>query len=144
MAEATEADLKAAFQTVNDLILGSPTAAEIEPIARICHEANRAWCEFNGDDSQPSWGDAPDWQRESAINGVAFHLANPDAGDSASHDNWTDEKHAAGWVYGPEKNPDATPPTHPCLVPFDQLPREQQFKDRLFRTIVHAAAAGWA
>lgn len=110
-----------------------------EDIARICHEVNRAWCEFSGDPSQPSWHDAPDWQRSSAINGVAFHLANPKAGDSASHDSWMAEKVAAGWVYGEAKNPDATPPTHHCIVPFEQLPRDQRFKDRLFRTIVHAA-----
>lgn len=110
-----------------------------EDVARICHEANRAWCAYNGDHSQPAWEDAPEWQRESALSGVAFHQHNPEAGDSASHDNWMTEKAEAGWVYGPEKNPDATPPTHPCMVPFDQLPPEQQFKDRLFRTIVHAA-----
>lgn len=108
--------------------------------AKIAHEVNRAWCAYNGDNSQPGWDDAPDWQRSSAINGVAFHRANPDAGDSASHDNWMAEKIAAGWVYGPEKLPDAKPPTHHCIVPFDQLPPDQQFKDRLFRTIVHAAA----
>src|SRR5687768_16195858 len=62
-----------------------------ELVARICHEVNRAWCEFNGDTSQPSWGDAPEWQRLSAINGVRFHRANPDAGDSASHDSWMAE-----------------------------------------------------
>jgi hypothetical protein len=111
-----------------------------EEIARITHEVNRAWCEYNGDTSQPNWADASEWQRSSAINGIAFHHANPDAGDSASHDSWMAEKVAAGWVYGPIKNPDASPPTHPCIVPFDQLPPEQQFKDRLFRTIVHAAA----
>jgi len=110
-----------------------------EDVARICHEANRAWCAHNGDHSQPAWEDAPEWQRESALSGVAFHQHNPEAGDSASHDNWMAEKAEAGWVYGPEKNPDATPPTHPCMVPFDQLPPEQQFKDRLFRAIVHAA-----
>jgi len=27
---------------------------------------------------------------------------------------------------------------HPCIVPFDQLPREQQAKDYLFRGVVHA------
>lgn len=107
-------------------------------IARVAHEVSRAWCEFNGDHSQPSWGDAPDWQVESAVNGVKFHMANPDAGDSASHDSWMAEKVANGWVYGPVKDPEASPPTHPCIVPFDKLPREQQFKDRLFRTIVHA------
>lgn len=112
-----------------------------ESVARICHEANRAFCRFLGDDSQPAWDDAPDWQRSSAINGVHFHLNNPDAGDSASHDNWMAEKVAAGWVYGETKDPDATPPTHHCIVPFEQLPRDQQFKDSLFRTIVHAATA---
>lgn len=113
-----------------------------EVIARIAHEANRAWCTFLGDHSQLGWDDAPEWQRESAIKGVAFHAANPTAGDSASHDAWMAEKVATGWVYGATKNPEATPPTHPCIVPFDKLPPSQQFKDRLFRTLVHAALAG--
>lgn len=113
-----------------------------EAVARIAHEVNREWCVFNGDNSQLAWDQAPDWQRSSAVNGVAFHRANPDAGDSASHDSWMAEKVAAGWVHGDTKNPDASPPTHPCIVPFEELPRDQQFKDRLFRTIVHAAIAG--
>ena len=110
----------------------------IEATAQVAHEANRAWCIANGDHSQPSWENAPDWQRESAINGVNFHLANPYGGDSASHENWVAEKLAAGWVYGAEKNPDATPPTHHCIVPFTDLPKEQRIKDALFRSIVHA------
>lgn len=109
-------------------------------VARITHEVNRQWCLYNGDDSQPTWDDAPDWQKESAIAGVRFHVANPDADDSASHDAWLRQKEADGWKYGEVKDPEAK--THPCFVPFDQLPPEQQFKDRLFRTIVHAAAKG--
>lgn len=105
-------------------------------IARAAHEANRAWCEYNGDASQPVWEEAPDWQRESAINGVRFHVDNLDAGAAASHDNWMAEKIADGWTYGEIKNPAIK--QHPCIVPFEDLPREQQFKDRLFRTIVHA------
>lgn len=105
-------------------------------IAAVCHEANRAWCEFQGDTSQVPWNEAPEWQRQSAIAGVQFVMANPDAGDSASHDSWSRQKVAEGWVFGGAK--DAEAKTHPCLVPFDQLPPEQQFKDRLFRTIVLA------
>lgn len=45
-----------------------------EQIARIAHETNRAYCESIGDNSQPPWQDAPDWQKLSAINGVKFHL----------------------------------------------------------------------
>lgn len=106
-------------------------------IARITHEVNRAWCQYNGDDSQPTWENAPDWQRQSALAGVRFHAFNPNADDAASHNSWLRQKETDGWVYGEVK--DAEAKTHPCFVPFDQLPPEQQFKDRLFRTIVHAA-----
>jgi len=109
---------------------------DIEGIARVAHEANRAWCAANGDMSQPAWNDAPEWQRASAIDGVNFHLSNPEAGDSASHDNWMAEKVANGWKYGPEKDPNAK--EHPCMVPFEQLPEVQQRKDALFRAIVHS------
>lgn len=108
-------------------------------VARICHEANRVFCAYMGDLSQPGWDIAPEWQTSSALQGVLFHAANPDAGDSASHDNWRKDKVADGWVYGPVKDPALK--QHPCMVDFDQLPRDQQFKDTLFRTIVHAALA---
>ena len=108
----------------------------VDRIAKVAHEANRAWCEVNGDHSQMKWDDAPDWQRNSAIEGVKFHLQNPDAGDSASHDNWMKQKIKEGWVYGEVK--DSEKKTHPCLVPFEQLPEVQQKKDALFRVIVHA------
>ena len=86
----------------------------IENIARVCHEANRALCIAFGDTSQPAWNDAPEWQKESAKKGVKFHLDNPNAGPEAK--------------------------THPCMVPFHELPQEQQAKDHIFRAIVHAHA----
>jgi len=105
-------------------------------IARICHEANRAYCLSLGDASQPSWDDAPDWQRTSAVNGVAFNLARPDAPASHSHDCWLEEKRAAGWRYGAVK--DAERKEHPCFLPYEQLPAEQKRKDHLFKAIVNA------
>lgn len=107
-----------------------------EQVAICCHQVNKAYCESLGDMSQPDWWNAPDWQKTSAINGVRFHRANPEAGDDASHKSWMEEKLADGWVYGEVKDPEAK--IHPCIVPFEQLPPEQQFKDKLFRTIVHA------
>ncbi len=108
----------------------------IEQIAKICHEANRAYCQSLGDDSQPAWENAPDWQRSSAVDGVKFHLANPGAPDSASHDNWMEEKRRSGWTFGPEKDPEKK--EHPCMVRFEHLPVEQQVKDAIFKNIVHA------
>jgi hypothetical protein len=105
-------------------------------IAGICHQVNKEWCEVNGDFSQKSWGEAEQWQRDSAINGVEFRLANPDAKEDAQHNAWMTDKLADGWVYGKVK--DAEKKTHPCLVPFDKLPEFQQKKDRLFCAIVDA------
>ncbi len=105
-------------------------------IAIACHEANKAWCEANGDHSQKHWQDAEIWQRDSAIAGVTFRLENPNAGESAQHDAWSKDKSDAGWIFGEEKN--AEKKTHPCLVPFNELPEFQQKKDRLFCAIVDA------
>jgi len=108
----------------------------VEQIARVCHETNRSYCETLGDHSQLPWASAPNWQRTSAINGVRFHMDNPDAKPSASHDEWLKEKKATGWKYGPTK--DAEKKEHPCFVPYDELPVEQQAKDALFIAVVHA------
>lgn len=107
---------------------------KINEIAQVCHAANKTLCETQGDFSQKDWDEASDAQRESLIQGVQFALDNPDAPDSAQHDAWTKSKLEDGWQYGPVK--DADKKEHPCLVPFDKLPQEQQVKDRLFRAIV--------
>lgn len=106
----------------------------IEKIAKVCHEANRAYCQTLGDYSQPIWEDAPDWQKSSAIKGVEFNLANPDAPPSHSHDCWLEEKRKTGWKYGPIKDPEKK--EHPCFVPYEQLPPEQKLKDALFKATV--------
>ena len=110
----------------------------IASIAKVCHEANRALCAGLGDNSQRPWDDAPEWQRDSAYNGVIFNINNPDAPASASHDSWLEEKRAAGWTYGPVK--DAEKKEHPCFVLYEALPVEQQAKDHLFKAIVAALA----
>lgn len=113
---------------------------QVEQVARICHEANRAYCTSIGDNSQPTWEQAPDWQKESAIKGVKFHVSHLSVGTepspSASHDAWLEEKRAAGWTFGPVK--DAEKKTHPCFLPYDGLPMDQRMKDYLFAAIVKA------
>lgn len=108
---------------------------EIEKIAKACHEVNRAYCLSLGDASQPAWEDAPQWQKDSVILGVKLHVNNPNASPQASHESWMDQKIADGWKYGPTKDPEAK--IHPCFVPFEKLPVEQQAKDFIFRAVVH-------
>lgn len=103
-------------------------------IAKICHNVNKAYCESIGDNSQPTWEDAPQWQQESAIAGVKYHLYNENATPASTHENWMKDKEADGWVYGEVKDPEKK--THPCMVPYDQLPAEQRTKDYLFKAVV--------
>lgn len=46
-------------------------------IVRICHEANKAFCESIGDFCQVSWDTAPDWQKNAAIHNVNYIIAHP-------------------------------------------------------------------
>lgn len=109
-------------------------------IAKVCHEANRAYCETISDYSQPNWESAPDWQKESAVKGVEFHLTQLEEGKdpapSDSHNSWLEQKKQDGWSYGETKDP--VKKTHPCFVPYEDLPIEQQQKDYIFAAIVRS------
>lgn len=108
----------------------------LKQIAYMCHQVNKAWCEANGDFSQKDWDQAEEWQRQSAVSGVSFRLNNPNAKEDSQHNAWMNDKINDGWVYGETK--DADKKTHPCIVPFNQLPLFQQKKDTLFCAIVDA------
>lgn len=111
----------------------------IETIARTTHEANRIIQIITSDPApSPPWDEAPDWQRDSAIEGVqkAIDGATPEQ----LHESWVEFKESDGWVYGPVKDADAK--THPCLVAYEDLPPEQRAKDDLFSVIVRALTEG--
>ena len=105
-------------------------------IAQVAHNLNKAYCECIGDFTQAPWEHAPGWQKASALNGVTFHLDNPDASPSASHESWLAEKKADGWKYGEIKN--SVTKEHPCFVPYEELPVEQRAKDYIFKEVVHS------
>jgi hypothetical protein len=107
----------------------------VEQIARIAHEANRAYCLSIGDESQWPWDIAADWQRDSAICGVMATLTS-NGGPAEQHRNWMAHKEADGWKYGPVKDPGKK--EHPCMVPYHELPVEQRAKDHLFQGVVRA------
>lgn len=115
---------------------GTQNSFNYENVAKVCHEANKAYCETIGDNSQPSWEEAPAWQRESAINGVIFHFNNENTTPADSHNSWLKEKEEQGWKYGEVKDPEKK--EHPCFVPYEQLPKTQQVKDYIFKNIVEA------
>ena len=123
----------------------SETAVEYDliDIAIVCHEANRALqvlrkskCPSNGLTVSDHW-EAPCTdelkdQIESSVNGVYFAMSG--LTPEELHVKWCEEKTERGWVYGPEKDFDKK--THPCLVPYSELSREERRKDELFAAIV--------
>lgn len=109
----------------------------IEACARASHETNRAYCLALGDTSQPAWDAAPDWQRSSALNGVAGVLDGNTP--EQSHESWLEEKRLANWKFGAVKDPEKK--EHPCFVPYAELPPEQRQKDHVYVAVVRAMAS---
>lgn len=110
---------------------GVPIPREvITGIAGVCHEQNRMYAMTLGDFSHEPWATAPDWARESTINGVIAIAEGRVTQPGDSHRSWLREKERTGWMWGPVK--DAEKKEHPCMVPFEQLPEHEQVKDVLF------------
>jgi len=124
----------------NDLynIVLYPDNMSIEKIARATHEMNRRYCEILGDTSQVAWEDAPEWQRKSAISGVQSIIDGETNSPEEQHQNWMKIKIEEGWTYGSVK--DVEKKTHPCLLPYAELPESQKAKDRIFRAVVKGMA----
>lgn len=106
-----------------------------EKIAEICHENNRAYCHAFGDYSQPAWKLLPKEIQDSVVNGVEFHIKNPDASPKASHENWMKIKLENKWKVGPVK--DIEKKEHPNLRPYGELPAVERGKDIVFAALVN-------
>ena len=110
---------------------------DIEKIAHVCHEANRALQVTSGEiDVSPHFMEAPEWQVQSAYEGVSAALEGQTP--EQLHESWCAGKIRDGWTFGPVK--DAATKTHPCLVPYADLPEDQRIKDAVFQAIVRAFA----
>lgn len=60
------------------------------------------------------------------------------------HDVWAESRIREGWTYGPER--DDAKKTHPCLVPYEQLPEIEKEYDRATsrETLKFIIASGFA
>lgn len=44
------------------------------------------------------------------------------------HENWAKSRMDQGWILGPERSDEKK--THPCLIPYDELPEVEKDYDR--------------
>jgi hypothetical protein len=49
----------------------------------------------------------------------------------AEHDRWVRDARAQGYVFGPERDDDRVPPTHPDLVEWQDLDERDRAKDNI-------------
>lgn len=114
----------------------------IKEIAKVVHNLQSAFCASIGDNTVPTWDNAPDWMKDTTVDGVYALLNEPNAGPGFSHENWMQRKIEEGWIFGDVK--DAAKKTHPSLVPFAELPWADQYKDILFVQTVRELHPHWA
>lgn len=107
-----------------------------EQVAAVCHEANRQLQRQFGEQVNFPWENTSPDLRNSIVSGVAKIRSGQITTPAASHEEWCKYKELEGWVYGEVK--DFARKEHPQLVPYQELPAEQQYKDRVFWAIVKA------
>lgn len=116
----------------------TPAPLTIEAIASVIHEANRQLRIMLGESPGPHWKEADPQLRETSVNGVEKALKG--ATPEELHEEWVRIKLSQGWTLGPMK--DVKRKLHPCLIPYAELPPEQQLKDHLFHAMVEVLKDG--
>lgn len=114
-------------------------AHEIDLVARVAHESNRAYCEaIEQEDIPPRWHHLNGEQRARKRNGVAAALEGKTPREM--HEAWAKTLLEKGWTYG--ERVDEELKMHPNLKPYESLPKPQRTKDALFIGVVNAVAGG--
>ena len=104
-----------------------------EEIAQFSNAINRTYSQILGrEDLAGQW--VTQLQRQNIIECVDAVRRGLITASGEAHERWLWKHIEDGWVYGPVK--DAVLKQHPCLLPFGQLPEEEQFRDWLFLTTV--------
>jgi RyR domain len=103
--------------------------------AMMIHESIRALQRLVHDPKPaPAWADAPEDMREASR--TAAREGGTGQTPEGSHATWMKGKKLAGWVRGDEK--DAERRTHPAMVPFNELPRDQWARDLVVVAVADA------
>lgn len=106
--------------------------AIIELAAKTAHTINNTYRLALGEAVKPAWDECPEELRNSVRNGVRGIIAGNTP--EKSHESWLTFKAQHGWSYGEIE--DASKKTHPCFLPYEQLPPAQRIKDTIFHAVV--------
>jgi hypothetical protein len=116
-----------------------PHLRVIHEIARVAHEAVCGVRAGFGQGDCPPWSDATPQERSMASHMVVTIMRRPHLASDQLHQDYINDMIAKGWTLG---EMDVEAKRSPLLVPFDQLPVEQQVEDQVFRAVVLALYYG--
>ena len=104
-------------------------------VARIVHSVVREYNILHNipGDNFTWYRMSPDY-RISIEESVKREMENPAKSPAESHEKWLKARIDDDWVWGPHKSQEMK--THPCIVPYDELPPVQKFKDTIFSKMV--------
>ena len=110
------------------------SAFTLMDVASVIHEAVRRVQTLVGEEVSPPWDEAPEWMKDSTLEGVRGVIA----GNSAeqSHEQWMKTRLEAGWTYGEVKSLEHQ--TSPNLIPYADLPPAQRVKDDVVLVLTKA------
>ncbi|GBC62521.1 hypothetical protein DENIS_3493 [Desulfonema ishimotonii] len=107
----------------------------VEQAARSFHQHLKAFRESLGDYTLPDWEETTKHNREMGVRFVRYTLANQSITPESHHEKWVANMAKRGWRHGNERNPDKK--THPCMVPWEDLPYHEQAKTVLMIATVN-------
>lgn len=116
-----------------------PHLRVIHEIGRVAHEAMCGVRMGFGRGDCPPWSDTSPAERSQAAHMVVTIMRRPNLDSAALHQDYVNDMIAKGWSLG---ELDVEAKRSPLLVPFDQLPVEQQVEDQVFRAVVMALYYG--
>lgn len=108
---------------------------KIVGLAKICHEAQRAFCQTMGDFSHPNWDLTSPWYQKVMVECVTF-VFNKVSDVNQLHIFWSSQMTALGWSYGLVFNEKEK--EHPNLKNFNDISFEEQIKYAIFMANVIA------
>ena len=109
-----------------------------EKIAKIVYEATRLEAKWSKRSIVPEkWDNRDNKFKEQFIDIIDKYLLQEDLPTpEEAHNSWVQSYLDMGWKYG--KKRDIEKKTHPDILPFYQLPKDERDKDAIFLVVVWA------
>ncbi len=106
----------------------------VQELAELIHGINLLYTKTAGlPGTTVPWIAVSEGERAKFIAAVEEQIKNPSSSPENSHKRWMKSKKQDGWIFGEFNRVEKT---HPCLANYDELPLEQQIKDKLFMKLI--------